>query len=63
MFSNYYIPVKNPPSPQHKNKGLEEYNTKKLKLQKILIIDLVQITLTFFPSPTSEGRIYLLTYI
>ena len=34
MFSNYYIPVKNPPSPQHKNKGLEEYNTKKIKTSK-----------------------------
>lgn len=31
MFSNYYIPVKNSPSSQHKNKGLKEYNTKKLK--------------------------------
>lgn len=68
MFSNYYTLVKKLTSPPKKNrsKGFKEYNTKKIKkwkFQKLLIIDLVQITLTFFPSPTSEGKIYLPTYI
>jgi len=66
MFSNYFISVKNSPSPPKKrNKILKKHNRKNkgMKTSKVLIIDLVQITLTFFPSPTSEGKIYLPTYI
>lgn len=38
MFSNYYIPVKKLTlPPQHKNKGLKEYNTKNLKNENFKI--------------------------